>query len=97
MARSAGVTIAVGYDSGPPGTSAQEMIRLSHAGMNTIETIGAATIGAAAALGRDDLGSIKRGSLADIVIVASYPDQDLASLLKPEMINLVIKNGELIT
>ena len=39
-AKAAGVIVAVGYDSGPPGTSAQEMLRLEQAGLNPLEAIG---------------------------------------------------------
>ena len=68
-ARQAGVTIALGYDSGPPGASAQEMMRLSEAGMNPLEAITAATAGGAAALGRSDLGTLSPGAIADLVVV----------------------------
>jgi hypothetical protein len=53
-ARRAGVTLALGYDSGPPGSSAQELLRLMEAGLSAWEGLRAATIGGAAALGRDD-------------------------------------------
>ncbi|HJR88144.1 MAG TPA: amidohydrolase family protein, partial [Acidimicrobiia bacterium] len=92
-AKAAGVTIAVGYDSGPPGTSAQEMLRLEHAGLSAIEVIGAATCGGAAALGREDLGTISDGALADLVVVDGKPDENLAVLTEPESIAMVIKDG----
>ena len=81
-ARQAGVTIAVGYDSGPPGTSAQEMLRLSEAGLSALEAITAATAGGAAALGRADLGTLDPGSIADLVVVNGEPDEDLALLAR---------------
>ena len=96
-AHAAGVTIAVGYDSGPPGASAQEMMRLEHAGLSGIEVIGAATRGGAAALGREDLGSIRTGALADMVVVDGEPEQNLAVLGDPEAIHFVIKGGELVS
>lgn len=92
-AKAAGVTIAVGYDSGPPGTSAQEMLRLEHAGLSAIEAIGAATWGGAAALGREDLGSIRNGALADLVVVNGEPDKNLSVLGDPQAISVVIKDG----
>jgi imidazolonepropionase-like amidohydrolase len=91
--KAAGVTIAVGYDSGPPGTSAQEMLRLEQAGLSTIEAIDAATRGGAAALGRGDLGSISNGALADLVVVDGEPDKNLSVLVRPEAVTLVIKDG----
>ncbi|HJU52735.1 MAG TPA: amidohydrolase family protein [Acidimicrobiia bacterium] len=96
-AKAAGVTIAVGYDSGPPGTSAQEILRLADAGLSAIEAIGAATWGGAAALGREDLGSISNGALADLVIVDGEPDKDLSVLGDPQAITMVIKGGAVLT
>jgi imidazolonepropionase-like amidohydrolase len=92
-ARSAGVTMALGYDSGPPGTSAQELLRLTEAGLSAAEAIRAATLGGAAALGRDDLGRIEPGARADIVVVDGRPDEDPAILMKPESIRLVVGRG----
>lgn len=96
-AKAAGVTIAVGYDSGPPGTSAQEMLRLEHAGLSAIEAIGAATRGGAVALGRQDLGSITNGALADLVVVNGEPDKNLSVLGDPQAISSVIKDGAMLS
>jgi imidazolonepropionase-like amidohydrolase len=92
-AKGAGVTIALGYDSGPPGTSAQEMLRLEQAGLSAIEVIAAATRGGAAALGRDDLGSLKVGARADLVVVDGKADKNLALLAEPGAVTMVIKDG----
>ena len=92
-AKSAGVTMALGYDSGPPGTSAQELLRLTEAGLSAAEAIRAATLGGAAALGRDDLGRIEPGARADIVVVDGRPDEDPAILTRPESIRLVVGRG----
>jgi imidazolonepropionase-like amidohydrolase len=92
-ARRAGVTIALGYDSGPPGTSAQELLRLIDAGLSPIEALRAATMGGAAALGRDDLGRIAVGCRADVVVVDGRPDEDPGLLTRPESIRLVIGRG----
>ena len=95
-ARRAGVTIAVGYDSGPPGSSAQEMLRLREAGMSPLEAIKAATLGGAAALGRSDLGRLAPGAIADLVVVNGAPDQDLELLADPGKIEMVMKDGEFV-
>ena len=95
-ARQAGVTMALGYDSGPPGASAQEMLRLNQAGMDPLEAITAATAGGAAALGRADLGTLFPGAIADLVVVRGHPDEDLRLLADPENIELVIKEGEVV-
>ena len=82
-ARRAGVTIAVGYDSGPPGTSAQEILRLGEAGLSSLEAIAAATAGGAAALGRTDLGSLDPGPCADLIVMNGRPDEDLTTPGQP--------------
>jgi imidazolonepropionase-like amidohydrolase len=92
-ARRAGVTIALGYDSGPPGTSAQELQRLIDAGLSTAEALRAATLGGAAALGREDLGRIGVGSRADVVVIDGRPDEDPGLLTRPEAIRLVVGRG----
>ena len=92
--RRAGVTMALGYDSGPPGTSAQELFRLMEAGMGVAEALRAATIGGAAALGRDDLGRIGGGCRADLVVVDGRPDGDPAVLTQAGAIRLVVGRGK---
>ena len=92
-ARRAGVTLALGYDSGPPGSSAQELLRLMEAGLSAWEGLRAATIGGAAALGRDDLGRIGVGYRADLVVVDGRPDEDPAVLTRPEAIRMVVGRG----
>ncbi len=82
-ARLAGVTIALGYDSGPPGTSAQEILRLNEAGLESLEAIAAATTGGAAALGRADLGRLTPGAFPDLVVVNGRPDEDVRLLASP--------------
>ena len=92
-ARRAGVTLALGYDSGPPGSSAQELMRLLEAGLSVSEGLRAATLGGAAALGRDDLGRLAVGSRADAVAIDGRPDEDPTVLTRPEAIRLVVGRG----
>ena len=92
-ARRAGVTIALGYDSGPPGTSARELLRLIDAGLSTADGLRAATLGGAAALGRDDLGRISVGAAADLVAIDGRPDGDPALFTRPDAIRLVVSRG----
>lgn len=92
-ARAAGVTLALGYDSGPPGASANELIRLSEAGLSPMDALRAATIGGAAALGRPELGRVAVGGPADLVGVDGSPDVDLSLLTRPESIVLVRKGS----
>ena len=92
-ARRAGVTIALGYDSGPPGSSAQELLRLLEAGLSRAEALRAATLGGAAALGRADLGRLEVGARADAVVIDGRPDEDPSLLARPESIRLVVGRG----
>jgi imidazolonepropionase-like amidohydrolase len=92
-ARRAGVTLALGYDSGPPGTSARELLRLIEAGLSVADGLRAATLGGAAALGREDMGRIKIGGVADLVAVDGRPDEDPEVLTRPETIRLVVTGG----
>jgi imidazolonepropionase-like amidohydrolase len=96
VARRAGVTMALGYDSGPPGTSAQELLRLVEAGLTVAEGLRAATLGGAAALGRDDLGRIEVGCRADLVAVDGRPDEDPTVLAQPGAIRLVVGRGKVV-
>ena len=92
-ARAAGVILALGYDSGPPGTSANELLRLAEAGLSATVALRAATIGGSAALGRPDLGRIAVGGPADLVVVDGRPDDDLALLTRPSSIIAVMRSG----
>jgi len=92
-ARAAGVIQALGYDSGPPGASANELFRLAEAGLSPIEALRTATVGGAAALGRPELGRIAVGGPADLVVVAGQPDVDPALLTRPESIIEVMRSG----
>jgi imidazolonepropionase-like amidohydrolase len=89
----AGVTLALGYDSGPPGTSANELLRLIEAGLTTADAVRAATLGGAAALGREDLGRIDVGCRADLLVVDGRPDERPELLTQPEAIRLVVSRG----
>jgi imidazolonepropionase-like amidohydrolase len=95
-ARVAGVILALGYDSGPPGASANELLRLAEAGLSSIDALGAATIGGAAALGRPDLGRIALGAFADLVVVDGQPDADLGLLTRPDSILEVRRSGDVV-
>lgn len=92
-AEAAGVTLALGYDSGPPGASANEAVRLTEAGLTSRQALAAATNGSAAALGRDDLGRITPGGVADLVIVDGRPDEDVTVLVRPGSIVRILQGG----
>ena len=95
-ARVAGVILALGYDSGPPGASANELLRLGEAGLSPIEALRAATIGGAAALGCPDLGRIAVEAIADLVVVDGQPDADLRLLTQSGSILEVRRSGDVV-
>jgi imidazolonepropionase-like amidohydrolase len=93
-AYAAGVTLAMGYDSGPPGASATELVRMAEAGIGTAAAIRAATAGSAQALGLlDETGTIEVGKTADLLVVDGDPSADPSLLLEMQRIWLVIKAG----
>jgi imidazolonepropionase-like amidohydrolase len=96
-ARAAGVTLAMGYDSGPPGANAQELVRLVEAGLSASEAIVAATSGSARALGLTDRGAIEEGLVADLVAIDGDPLAEPARLADPDRIRLVIHDGRVVT
>lgn len=94
----AGVKIALGTDYLPAevfdGTSAtvRETEYYAEAGMTPLQAIRAATIQPATLLGVDDeLGSIKKGKLADLVAVDRDPTRDISAL---RAIRFVMKGGQ---
>jgi imidazolonepropionase-like amidohydrolase len=93
-AQAAGVTLAMGYDSGPPGASATELVRMAEAGLGAAAAITAATRGSARALGLDaDLGTLEVGKIADLLVVDGDPTDDPSILLDPSCIWLVVQAG----
>jgi imidazolonepropionase-like amidohydrolase len=92
-ARAAGVTLALGYDSGPPGAAANELLRLAEAGLGPMDALRTATIGGAAALGRPELGRLAVGGPADLVIVDGRPDEDVGVLVRDGTVTGVRKAG----
>ena len=99
MVRSAarlGVPIAMGTDAGTPGNhhgeNALECVAMvEEAGLSPGQSIRAATLDAAALLGREsDLGSIEPGKLADIIGVRGNPLEDIRVLTD---VALVMKGG----
>lgn len=93
-ARAAGVRIAMGFDSYPLGQNARELVRMVEGGLTGMEGIVAATSNAAAALGLDDLGAIRPGAVADLLVLEDDPLADPTILLDPERIHLIVQAGE---
>jgi imidazolonepropionase-like amidohydrolase len=90
------VTLAMGYDSGPPGASANELVRMAEAGLGAAAAIRAATDGSARALGLVEVGTVEPGRIADLLIVDGDPLEDPGVLLDTERIRLVIQAGRVV-
>src|SRR5580704_17564762 len=93
----AGVKIAAGTDAGGHGhpQNAIEIECLVKAGLTPLQALQAATGWAAECLGLvRDLGTVEKGKLADLVVVAGDPLADVTILQDPDRIALVLKGGE---
>jgi imidazolonepropionase-like amidohydrolase len=95
-ARDAGVTLAMGFDSGPPGADALELVRLVEGGLTPHEGIIAATIGSAAALGLQEVGTVEAGKIADLVVLNGDPLKDVARLTRAEEFWMVVRDGRVV-
>jgi imidazolonepropionase-like amidohydrolase len=88
-----GDRLIFGTDAGvyPHGDNARQFAKMVEWGMTPIESIQAATIGAAALLGwSDSVGTLESGRFADIVAVKGDPTTDVRLL---EHISFVMKGG----
>jgi imidazolonepropionase-like amidohydrolase len=92
-----GVKVVAGTDAGGHGhpANAGELECLVKSGMTPMQALQAATGWAAECLGQqDELGTVRPGKLADLVVVAGDPLADIAVLRDPMRIALVIKDGQ---
>ena len=96
-ARDAGVTLAMGHDSGPPGANAVELVRMAAGGLTPLQAISAATAGSARALGLADVGTVEQGKSADLLVVDGDPLADARVLTDPQRIWLVLKDGRAVS
>jgi imidazolonepropionase-like amidohydrolase len=97
-ALAAGVKIAAGTDAGGHGhpSNAMEIECLVRAGLTPLQALRAATGWAAECLGMErDIGTVAKGKLADLVVVAGDPLSDVKMLQNPERIALVLKDGKI--
>lgn len=91
----AGIPIAMGTDAGNVGTLHgpsvfREMALMQDAGLTPLQVLRSATTNGAKAMGRDDLGAIAPGKLADLVLLDADPLSGVSNLSQSEK---VIKNG----
>jgi imidazolonepropionase-like amidohydrolase len=92
-ARDAGVTLAMGFDSGPPGANVAELVRMVEGGLTAEEGVLAATAGSAAALGLPELGEVAPGKAADLLVVDGDPYADARVLADAANLWLVLRDG----
>lgn len=93
-AHKAGVNIAFGTDSGVSahGDNGLEFVLMVEAGMEPVEAIRTATYHGAALLGvLDQLGTVEKDKLADLVAVKGNPSSDITSM---QNIHFVMKDGK---
>jgi imidazolonepropionase-like amidohydrolase len=94
----AGIPVAMGTDAGNPltlhGPSVYaEMEAMQAAGLSPMEVLVAATRNGARAMGRgDELGTVEAGKLADLVILAADPTEDIAAY---RQLRWVVRGGVL--
>jgi imidazolonepropionase-like amidohydrolase len=91
----AGVKVAFGTDTGVSrhGDNAQEFALMVEAGMTPMQAIRAATVSAAEALGRSNIGRIAPGLIADFIAVDGDPLADVRQL---EDVDFVMKAGKVV-
>ena len=94
-----GIEIAMGTDMGYEpgmGTNAYELEIYCDLGMSPMEAIQTTTRNAARAIGMgDELGTLEKGKIADIIAVNGDPLQDIRVLQSREKIQLVMKEGDI--
>ena len=82
--QAAGIPIAFGTDSGPPGRfpgyfEHMEFALMSEAGLSPEQILRSATSVAADCLGLDDVGTLEEGNWADFLVLEANPLDDLAA------------------
>jgi len=93
----AGVTIAMGTDAGTPfnplGDAATELEYMVDYGLDPEGALEAATVNAADLLGLDDVGLVREGFRADLVVLDDDPREDVTTWQDPSM---VVAAGDLV-
>lgn len=102
LAREAGLAVAAGTDAGTPfnrhGENLTEIrLLVEYGGFSPAEAIEAGTRVSAQVLGLEaELGTIEAGKLADLVVVAGNPLEDIGRLADPAAVRLVIQGGRIV-
>ncbi|TGE21954.1 hypothetical protein E5K00_16995 [Hymenobacter aquaticus] len=90
----AGTDVPAGDYNLPGGNLHRELALLVEAGLPPVAAIQAATGTAARLLGLPTLGTLRRGNLADVVVVAGNPAQDIRATRR---VRYVIQAGRVLT
>jgi imidazolonepropionase-like amidohydrolase len=91
----AGIPVATGTDAGNPltlhGPSIYgEMEAMQEAGLTPMQVLVASTKGGAMAMGRQDLGTVEKDKIADLLVVAEDPLADISNL---RQLRCVVRGG----
>ncbi|HEX8830438.1 MAG TPA: amidohydrolase family protein, partial [Longimicrobium sp.] len=95
----AGIPVVMGTDAGNPltlhGPSVyREMEAMASAGMSPMDVLVASTRNGARAMGREDIGTLERGKVADAVVLDADPLADVANVRR---VSLVVRGGRVWT
>lgn len=98
-AAEAGVKLCIGDDYGaaglPHGSYAEELaLYVRHAGVSPLEVIKWATANGGELTGRNDVGRIAPGMLADLIVVDGDPSDDITLLGQPDKLLLIMAGGK---
>ena len=97
--RKRGIPVVIGGDYGfsvnPQGTNARDLEHfVRHYGFTEAETLRCATVVGAKAMNMaDDLGQIREGYLADLLLVDGNPLEDITVLQDKERFRMIMKDG----
>jgi imidazolonepropionase-like amidohydrolase len=94
-AHAAGAGMVFGTDAGvyPHGQNGRQFATMVRYGMTPAEAIRSATVDAAEALGRDDVGVLEAGRFGDLVAVPGIATDDVAKLAA---VPFVVKGGDIV-
>jgi len=92
-----GLTLAMGTDTMSTadfGKNALELeLYVNEVGLSPLKAIEIATLNAAKAMGKKDLGTINTGKIADLIALKENPLDNIKSLQNPKNVKLVMKAG----
>ena len=96
-----GVKIAMGTDQSHRLLVGENMVELrfmvEYLGMSPMDVLVSATSKAAECMGRDDIGALEAGRLADVLVVDGDPLDDVRVLENRDRLKLIMKDGKAYT